>query len=183
MVSSVFLLQLGHRGESAHLMQWRCSFSPIWLVHSCMMMDDCLHESGLMSCSHFFKGVDLSIFPMCWYRGEAFQQRAQSLWSLALDSWRSAETLNRRGFLKNVSRSRGLLEFPFTASLAYSSAFSFSLKSLWSGIHWILRLNTPLDLATISLPWSWALLNSSLHWSRSWHCCKCSTAVWIWSTR
>ena len=100
-VSMVFLLQLGQWGESERLIWWRCIFSPVCPVQSCMIMEACLCDSGLISFTHFFDRTDLSILPIWRQRGELFQQQAQHCWNLDFDSWCSADRLAGRGFLRS----------------------------------------------------------------------------------
>ena len=142
-----FSSQLGQWGESKRLIQWRCLFNPMCPVRSCMMMEVCLHDSGLTSFIHFFVRTDLSIPLMWWQRGEVFQQRAQRCWILDFDSWCSADKLAGRDFLKSAGRSFGGLELPVAASLASLLALLFRAKSRCPGTQCICKSIIPFDFA------------------------------------
>ena len=146
-VSLAFSSQLGQWGESERLTRWRCLFSPMCPVRSCMIMEACLCDSGLVSSIHFFDRTDLSIPPIWRQRGEVFQRRAQHHWILAFDSWRSADRLAGRGFLRSAGRSFGGLELPVAASLASSSALSFRANSRCPGTQGICKSTIPFNFA------------------------------------
>ena len=142
-----FSSQLGQWGESERLIQWRCLFSPMCPVQSCMIMEACLRDTGLISFIHFFDRTDLSILPIWQQHGEVFQWRAQCRWILDFDSWRSADRLAGSGFLRSAGRSLGGLELPVAASLASSSALSFRAKSRCPGTQCICKSTIPFDFA------------------------------------
>ena len=167
-VLMVFSSQLGQWGESKHLIRWRCLFNPMCPVWSCMMMEVCLRNSGLMSFIHFFDRTDLSI-PLMWRQhGEVFQQCAQRRWILDFDSWCSVDKLAGRGFLKSAGRSFRGLELPVAASLASLLALSFGAKSRCPGTQCICKSIIPFDFAVHCWFRCWACRNRSLCWIRSW---------------
>ena len=167
-VSLAFSSQLGQCGESERLIRWRCLFRPMCPVWSCMTMEACSHDSDLVSFIHFFNGIDLSILPMWWQRGEVFQRRAQRRWILDFDSWRSVDRLAGRGFLRSAGRSFGGLELPVAASLASSSALLFSAKSRCPGTQCICKSTIPFDFVMCCWFCCRSHLKRSLCWSWSW---------------
>lgn len=157
-------------------MRWRCLLRPIRPVHSCMIIEDCLRESGWTNVSHFLDGADLSMVRRWLYRGDSFQRRTQQRWSVVFEPCRNADVLAGRGFFNTSGSLLDGLDLPVAAAFASSSASSLGAKSLCPGTQWICKLQIPLFFKGRWHPCIRArVMSAELH-SLSYCCCSFSVA-------
>ena len=143
---TMILWQFGQMGVSNLRMWKRCRFKAMWPVLNWNNMDDCLWSRPEIRWMYVLEGTELSIDFSSFSLGEAFQQHSHCFLILLLWLYQRAEMLSGKNFLRDFGRNLVLLESPWAAFFASSSAFVLGAKPTCPATQWICKSTIPFGL-------------------------------------